>query len=132
MIQVACGFVFNSEQKILIAQKASNHKLYANLWEFPGGKFEAGEGALAALERELKEELDLVVSAKKELGFIDKEIDSTMTLRLIAVLATANEDTEIKLKEHQAIAWLNKDEVLKWNLIESDQRLFNSLEKYLP
>lgn len=42
-----------------LIQKRPPHGLMAGLWEFPGGKREKGETLRAALERELREELDL-------------------------------------------------------------------------
>jgi len=46
--------------RVLLAQRPAG-KAYAGYWEFPGGKLEAGESPRAALERELHEELGLVV-----------------------------------------------------------------------
>lgn len=48
--------------EILVCRRAE-HKDSAGLWEFPGGKIEAGESAESALFREIKEELgiDIVV-----------------------------------------------------------------------
>jgi len=46
--------------RVLLAQRPP-HKELGGLWEFPGGKLEAGEAPEAALIRELKEELDVTV-----------------------------------------------------------------------
>ncbi len=43
-------------------QKRPQGKPLAGLWEFPGGKIEAGESPEDALVRELQEELDIKVS----------------------------------------------------------------------
>jgi 8-oxo-dGTP diphosphatase len=58
-LQVAVGVVKNATGQLLISLRdKSSHQ--GGLWEFPGGKIEAGETAEAALTRELKEELDII------------------------------------------------------------------------
>ena len=59
-IDVAVGVVFRDDGAVLIGQRLPG-KPYAGWWEFPGGKFEAGEDAAAALARELDEELGIEV-----------------------------------------------------------------------
>jgi A/G-specific adenine glycosylase len=57
---VAAGIIWNSRGKLLIAQRPLDG-LLGGLWEFPGGKQEAGETLPACLERELLEELGIRV-----------------------------------------------------------------------
>ncbi len=57
---VAVGVVRDGEGRVLIALRPS-HKHQGDLWEFPGGKIEPGESCDAALERELFEELGIIV-----------------------------------------------------------------------
>jgi A/G-specific adenine glycosylase len=48
-------------------QKRGAKGLFADLWEFPGGKVEAGEEEEVALRREIKEELDVEVISSQHL-----------------------------------------------------------------
>lgn len=59
-MRVAIALIFNSDKKILITQRSLD-KTHGGRWEFPGGKLEKGETALAALQREVKEEIGIEV-----------------------------------------------------------------------
>jgi 8-oxo-dGTP diphosphatase len=59
LIVAACALV-DADGRVLIAQRPEGRSM-AGLWEFPGGKVEAGERPEDTLIRELKEELGIVV-----------------------------------------------------------------------
>lgn len=59
-MHVVAGVLVDASGRILIAQRPPGKHL-AGMWEFPGGKLEPGETAVAALERELDEELGIAV-----------------------------------------------------------------------
>ncbi|WP_169565996.1 8-oxo-dGTP diphosphatase MutT [Sneathiella limimaris] len=61
VLVVAVALV-DDDNRIMIAQRPEG-KSMAGLWEFPGGKVEAGETPEDALIRELKEELSIDVTA---------------------------------------------------------------------
>lgn len=64
-LDVAVG-ILQRGNKYLI-QKRPSKGLLADLWEFPGGKIEKGETPQEALQRELKEELDIEITASRHL-----------------------------------------------------------------
>lgn len=57
---VTAGMIWNEAGQLLIAQRPLEG-LLGGLWEFPGGKVEAGETLSACLQRELREELAIEV-----------------------------------------------------------------------
>ncbi len=63
-LEVAAGLIFQ-EGRLLVCQRRKEGP-FPLKWELPGGKVEGGEGCLAALQRELKEELGIEVQSAKE------------------------------------------------------------------
>ena len=82
MIDVVAA-VIQKDNKYLIAQRNRN-KHSAFHWEFPGGKVDQGETFEIALQREIKEELDLDISrncvAPLTFTVADDEISQTILL----------------------------------------------------
>nr|WP_210313474.1 (deoxy)nucleoside triphosphate pyrophosphohydrolase [Rhodopseudomonas rhenobacensis] len=60
MLLVVAVALIDADNRVLIAQRPPG-KTLAGLWEFPGGKLDAGERPEQALIRELDEELGITV-----------------------------------------------------------------------
>ncbi|THD44683.1 MAG: 8-oxo-dGTP diphosphatase MutT [Bradyrhizobium sp.] len=60
LLLVAAAALVDADNRVLIARRPKG-KALADLWEFPGGKIEAGERPEEALIRELREELGVTV-----------------------------------------------------------------------
>jgi 8-oxo-dGTP diphosphatase len=61
VVLVAACALLDADGRVLIAQRPPGRSM-AGLWEFPGGKIEAGERPEQTLIRELNEELGIVVT----------------------------------------------------------------------
>jgi 8-oxo-dGTP diphosphatase len=61
LVLVAAVALIDADGRVLVSQRPEGKQL-AGLWEFPGGKVEAGERPEQALVRELNEELDIDVA----------------------------------------------------------------------
>lgn len=103
IIHVAAGVIVNGEGQILIARRPDNaHQ--GGLWEFPGGKVEAGETVRQALVRELQEELGIVSQSLERLiqirhDYPDKSI-------LLDVWRVTKFDGKAHGNEGQPIQWV--------------------------
>ena len=61
-IHVVAGVIRDARGRVLLARRTEGRDL-AGLWEFPGGKVEAGETVEQALRRELIEEIGITIGA---------------------------------------------------------------------
>lgn len=102
VIQVAVGIVANTAGAVLITRRP-DHAHQGGLWEFPGGKVEAGEAVEMALQRELEEELGITVQvAKPWLRVHHAYPDKTVLLDVWRVTAW---DGEPRGREGQPLRW---------------------------
>lgn len=111
-IPVACAIIEHN-QKVLVAQRGKGMDL-AFMWEFPGGKMNAGELPEMCLVREIKEELNILVVPLLSLTPVTHDYgDKEITLFPIICKFVQG---EIKLIEHQQIQWLHKHDlsVIDW------------------
>ena len=68
LLLVAAGALIDQDGRVLVARRPLDKPL-GGLWEFPGGKIEAGETPEAALKRELQEELAIDICCVTPAGF---------------------------------------------------------------
>ena len=101
-IHVMAGVLRDASGRVLLAQRPAGDAL-AGLWEFPGGKREPGEDALAALVRELDEELGIQVEAAEPLVRVPWR-DSRKALLLDAWHVTRWRGAPLG-REGQALRW---------------------------
>jgi len=87
VIEVAAGILIDDRGRVLLMQRLPGKHL-AGLWEFPGGKIEAGETIGEALIRELNEELGIEVLASVPLLSLPWRYPEK-TVRLHALRVTA-------------------------------------------
>lgn len=99
----------------VLASRRTDPPRLAGLWEFPGGKVEAGETDQQALVRELAEELGLVAVVGERVG-PEVAIGETAVLRVYFCTA----EGEPTLVDHDAHRWLAADQLDDVPWIEVD------------
>lgn len=115
-IEVAAGVVLSSAGRVLICQRMGG--AHNGLWEFPGGKREAGESFAECLRREIWEELRLSVEVERELCRMPFE-EGGKQLSFSFLLAQAK-DTGVTLAVHQDARWVSVEEMGEYPLCPAD------------
>lgn len=124
MLKVVAALIMK-DGKILIAKRSTGNKDVIGKWEFPGGKVEENETEKQAIEREIKEEFDILVRAEKFItNVISKDKDRQIDLRLYLCKFI---DGEIKLSAHSDYRWVHKDEILGYDLAALDRELIKKM-----
>ena len=88
-LEVAVAVIVNDRSEVLLTRRHPDRH-QGGLWEFPGGKCEAGEAVGDALRRELQEELAITVEAHEPLLVVEHDYgDRQVRLDVHRVLAFA-------------------------------------------
>jgi len=105
---VAVAVIVNQNDEVCISLRhKDSHQ--GGLWEFPGGKIEAGESVEQALVREIKEEIDLEITQTRPLIKITHDyIDKSVCLHVHKVISYTG---KIDGREGQQVKWLPIDEL---------------------
>lgn len=127
MTEVVAALIWDDD-KFMICQRPA-HKTRGLLWEFVGGKVEAGESKESALIRECMEELDVTVSVRDV--FMDVVHDyPDLLVHLTLFNATIAKGT-VKLLEHNDIRWITPAEIKDYEFCPADKEILERItEQY--
>jgi len=121
---VVAGLVIGGDGRVLISQRRADQALPLQ-WEFPGGKVEPGEAPVAALERELGEELGVAVAVGRVWDVLFHPypaFDLVMVVYACRILAGEPRPVEVA-----AVAWVAPDELPAWDILPADRPLVDRL-----
>jgi len=125
-VDVVVGILRDDDGRVLINQRRSGTHL-AGLWEFPGGKREAGEGRQSALVREFNEELGITVLRAEPLLTVNHDYtDRRVRLDVWTVLSFRGEPYS---REQQPIAWVSPQEMPSIEFLPADLVIIAELQR---
>ena len=130
VVLVAAAALIDKDGRVLLAQRPEG-KSMAGLWEFPGGKVEAGEIPEAALIRELDEELgiDTWQSCLAPLTFASHAYDNFHLL--MPLFACRKWQGIPQAREGQSLAWVHVKNLRDYPMPPADIPLISILRDWL-
>lgn len=125
MVDVVAALIRDGERFLICKRPA--HKARALMWEFPGGKVEAGESPQDALIRECMEELDITLDVGGLYMQVTHEYpDILIRLSLYeAVIASG----ELRGKEHEALCWILPREIPDYEFCPADVDIIDRIRR---
>ena len=110
-------FPVDEKGQVLLLKGASNKKIWANLWNGPGGHLEAGEGIVEGARRELLEETGL--SAGKLIHCGQIVVDTGINPGIIFFVFKAKElSGVVRSSVEGELSWFSQPQALKLKLVE--------------
>ena len=125
MVDVVAALIRDGERFLICKRPA--HKARALMWEFPGGKVEAGESPRDALIRVCMEELDITLDVGGLYMQVTHEYpDIQIRLSLYeAVIASG----QLRGKEHEALCWILPREIPDYEFCPADVDIIDRIRR---
>ena len=116
---VAAAALVDPDGRVLICQRPQGKSL-AGLWEFPGGKVEAGETPEACLVRELDEELGIKATHACLAPFVFASHAYEDFHLLMPLFLLRRWEGQVQRREHAALKWVRPEQLADWPMPPAD------------
>lgn len=125
---IGVAVIWNEQGQILI-DKRRKQGMHGGFWEFPGGKIEPGETIAACIEREIIEELGIVIEVGASLMTIEHDYTKfTVTLCVHNCRYVSGEPQTLECDE---IRWVTLDELDQFTFPKANEQIITALRKNL-
>jgi 8-oxo-dGTP diphosphatase len=121
LLVAACALV-DVDGRVLLGKRPAG-KALPGLWEFPGGKVEAGETPEACLIRELNEELGITISHACLAPFVFASQPYAGDHLLMPLYLCRRWEGFPRAIEHEALAWVKPDRMGDYPMPPADAPL---------
>jgi 8-oxo-dGTP diphosphatase len=130
-LPVVCALILDDAGRVLVARRPA-HKHLSGLWEFPGGKIEAGEPPEAALVREIREELGCEVAPVRALARQRYDYGSVFVELIPFMARLMPTSPSPQPTEHDEIKWIYTNYLNSLDLAPADRLVAAELDQNGP
>jgi mutator protein MutT len=128
IVNVGVAIIWNSDRSKILIDKRLPKGEFGGFWEFPGGKLEENEDAIACIHREIKEELGIEIEVQDHLITVAQNYGDHFSLNLIVHQASyiTGEPQALECAE---IRWVRLDELNQYSLPPANCEIVEALLK---
>ena len=130
ILLVVAVALIDADDRVLIAQRPEG-KALAGLWEFPGGKIDAGERPEEALIRELAEELGITVKEACLAPLTFASYAYPEFHLLMPLYVCRRWEGFVQSREGQALKWVRARDLREYPMPPADEPLIPPLVELL-
>jgi len=130
ILLVVAVALIDADDRVLIAQRPEG-KALAGLWEFPGGKIDAGERPEEALVRELREELGITVKEACLAPLTFASYAYPEFHLLMPLYVCRRWEGFVQSREGQALKWVRAKDLRQYPMPPADEPLIPPLVELL-
>lgn len=127
-LHVVIGIIINADDEVLITQRQAHQEL-AGLWEFPGGKCEPFETTYQALQRELEEELGIVLHEARP--WLEVPHDYPQKSVLLDIWQIQSYSGVPMAQEGQGLCWCPIAALSQYTFPEPNRAIIEKLHQYI-
>ncbi|MCI0396444.1 MAG: A/G-specific adenine glycosylase [Chloroflexi bacterium] len=121
---VTAGVIWGEDGRFLITRRPAEG-LLGGLWEFPGGKQEEGETLAQALQREIREELDIDIEVSRPLTVVKHAYTHfRITLHAFHARHLAGRPQNLGVADH---AWVRLPDLMRYAFAVTDRKIIEAL-----
>ena len=126
--EIGIGLVFNKKGELLIDQRLESSSM-GGMWEFPGGKKIPNESIEKTIERELKEELGIIVTVGEKLLSFEHAYTHKKLYFTVHICAWVS--GQPKPFASQKLLWVSPDKLFDFPFPAANTKIISELHKHL-
>ena len=126
--EVGIGLVLNKNGELLIDQRLKSSSM-GGMWEFPGGKKNSNESIEKTIERELKEELGIVVKVREKLVSFEHAYTHKKLYFTVHICAWIS--GQPKPLASQKLLWVSPERLFDFPFPAANTKIISELHKHL-
>ena len=126
--EIGIGLVFNKNGELLIDQRLESSSM-GGMWEFPGGKKNSEESIEKTIERELNEEIGIVVKVGAKLLSFEHSYTHKKLYFTVHICKWISGDP--KPLASQKLLWVPPERLFEFPFPAANTKIISELQKFL-